>query len=79
MAPSTTEIFQAALSLPDEERQELIKALIAAADVDEAAPIDAAWRATIQRRSVELDSGAVNAVPWQEIQGRVHKKLGFDE
>jgi putative addiction module component (TIGR02574 family) len=79
MAPNAEQIFQAALSLPDEDRHQLIEALIAAEDMGGAPSFDEAWRAIVQRRSAELDAEKVQAAPWQDVRDRVHKKIGLDD
>jgi putative addiction module component (TIGR02574 family) len=79
MAPSTEQLLQAALALSLDERDELIEALIAAASPPDMPSIDDAWRAVIQRRSAELDSGTVATVPWSEVRQRVHQRLGLDD
>ena len=35
------------------------------------AEVDAAWRHEIARRMHELDSGAVQAVPWEEAEAMI--------
>ena len=55
MSPAAEQVLQAALALPDEERLEMIDALLAAASAGSAHPVDEAWMAEIQRRSAEFD------------------------
>ena len=76
MQPMTEQVLQAALALPGEERFQLIEALLAA---DQAQPpFDESWRAVIQRRSAEIDSGAVQEVPWSEVRQRLRRQVGLD-
>ncbi len=42
--------FGAALSLPDDDRVELVEALIASFRPDDRPPFDDAWRAVLERR-----------------------------
>lgn len=77
MAPITEQILQAALTLPDAARHELIEALIAASERTEGLPFDQAWRATVLKRSAALDSGTVQALAWPEVRDRVHQRVGF--
>lgn len=74
MQTTTEQVLQTALTLPPEERFQLIEALIAA-DQAPAPPFDDSWRDVIQRRSAEIDSGAVQAVPWPEVRHWIHKKF----
>lgn len=76
MQPSTELILQAALALSSEERFQLIEALIAAEQV--APPFDESWREVIQRRSAEIDAGAVNEIPWDEVRQRLRRQVGLD-
>jgi putative addiction module component (TIGR02574 family) len=38
-------------------------------------PFEAAWAAELDKRAKELQSGAVKAVPWEEVRARVISKL----
>lgn len=78
MASTTDQILQAALTLPDDERHELIEALIAESEPKDAPPFDECWQAIIRRRTQELDAGTVQAIPWNEVRERVHKRLALD-
>jgi putative addiction module component (TIGR02574 family) len=33
-----------------------------------------AWRAEVEQRIAELDSGAVEAVPWEELRARLYQR-----
>jgi putative addiction module component (TIGR02574 family) len=64
-------LLNAALTLPDQDRMELVEALIASLQPTDRPPFDESWRVVIQRRSAELRSGQVVAVPWEEVKSRV--------
>lgn len=76
MLPSTEQLLQSALALPPGERALLIEALIAAEE--SSLPFDESWREVIQRRSTELDSGAIRPIPWSEVRQRLRKRVGSD-
>ncbi len=76
MLPATEQVFQAALTLPTEERFQLIEALIAAEQTPP--PFDESWRAVIQRRSAEADAGVVAAIPWSEVRQRLRRQVGLN-
>lgn len=78
MSPTTDQILQAALALPEHEREELIEALIAASDAKGAPPFDESWRKVIAERSAQIDAGTVELIPWAEVQERLRKKVGLD-
>jgi putative addiction module component (TIGR02574 family) len=60
-----------AMKLSAPERAELVERLletVTSEDVRIDPAIDAAWLAEARRRSAELRSGAVEAVPWEEVE-----------
>jgi len=64
------DMLRAALALPPEARAALAGQLIASLDeVDEDAEV--AWSDEIERRIVQLESGAVNAIPWLEARRKI--------
>ena len=67
----TKGLLQEALRLPSEARAALAGALLGS--MDEAVDEDAeqAWRAEIERRIAELDSGKVKTIPWPEARRRI--------
>ncbi len=66
MMPLTREQLEnEAQSLPREERARLAEALIAS--LDEEAEMERAWLAEAERRAAELDSGAVQSIPAEEV------------
>lgn len=71
MATSKDDIFRAALTLPEKERADLIGALFASLDSEVEAGVEAAWRLEIERRARELDSGAVQCIPWDVVKERL--------
>lgn len=75
MNAKTEQVLNSALALSDEERGELVEALIASLS-DTAGPIDESWRAIIERRSAEIRSGKVTPVPWEDVKRRARERLG---
>lgn len=78
MSPSTEQVFRTALTLPAEDRFELIEALIAASDPVDSPPFDESWRAVIQRRSSEIDTGVIQLTPWDDVQRQARQRVGLD-
>ncbi len=76
MSLTTEQVFTAALGLPDAVRLELIEALINSVEPTDRPPFDESWREVIQRRSAELASGSVTAVPWAEVKRRARETAG---
>lgn len=76
MSLTTEELLDAALALPDTDRLEFVEALAASLQPADRTPFDESWRDTIQRRSAELRSGAVAAVPWADVKRQAREKTG---
>jgi putative addiction module component (TIGR02574 family) len=74
MARSAQELFDEAMRLDPEERATLMRLLIETLDAESDEGVEDAWRVEIERRMVELDSGAVQAVPWEELRARLHRR-----
>lgn len=74
MARSARELFEEAMRLGPEERATLVRLLIDALDADSEEGADDAWRAEVERRISELDSGAVETVPWEELRARLYQR-----
>lgn len=62
------EVLRTAQSLDEPERVRLVDELIGTLSSVEAVPLDDAWLAEIDRRSAELDAGAVQTIPWSEVR-----------
>ncbi len=73
VATSRDEILRKALSLPEQDRADLIGALIESLDIEVEEGVEEAWRAEIERRAKELDSGAVQSIPWEVVKGRLSR------
>jgi putative addiction module component (TIGR02574 family) len=75
MSPVTEQLLQAALALPEDERLELVEALLASQDRSGELPFDPAWLSEIRRRSAEVESGTVPLTPWPVVRERVRQRL----
>jgi len=73
MSPVTEQLLQVILTLPDEERLELVEALLASQDQSSELPFDPAWLSEIQRRSAEIETGTVQLTPWPVVRERVRQ------
>jgi putative addiction module component (TIGR02574 family) len=62
-----------AQNLPRDERARLAEALIAS--LDEEAEIERAWLAEAERRAAELDSGAVEGIPADQVFAELEELL----
>jgi putative addiction module component (TIGR02574 family) len=74
MARSARELFEEAMRLAPEERATLMRLLIDTLDAGSDEDAEEAWRVEIERRITELDSGAVQTVPWEELRARLYQR-----
>ena len=75
MSVTSQHVLEAALSLSESERVELINALIGSLPAEEAAPLDDAWLAEIDRRSREYDEGKATPVAWADVKKRARSRM----
>lgn len=74
MAKSARELFEEAMRLAPKERAALMRLLVDSLDAESEEGVEEAWRAEIERRIGELDSGQVQAVPWEELRARLYQR-----
>lgn len=75
MVRDTASVIEDGLALPDEIRASLAGALLKSLDPESEDGVDSAWLNEIQRRAAELNSGAVTAVPWTEVDTKLRAVL----
>lgn len=75
MDRAQSEIFQSALQLAEDERVALAGLLLSQTDAPADSGWEQAWGREIERRARELDLGAIQAVPWEEVRARLIRKL----
>ena len=71
MAISREEVFRKALALDASDRNELVGLLIDSLDPATEQGAEAAWLQEIDRRARELESGTVQAIPWEIARERL--------
>jgi hypothetical protein len=69
VSPATEQLLESAMALSEDERLQLIDALLAGGD-QAAKPFDDAWLAEAQKRSTQIDAGAAVLTPWAEVKQR---------
>lgn len=74
MARSGRDLFEEAMRLDPEERATLMRLLIESLDTESEEGVDDAWMAEVERRMAELDSGAVQLLPWDELRARLYRR-----
>jgi putative addiction module component (TIGR02574 family) len=70
MAVDIEQILQQALTLDENDRAQLAGRLLESLEPAEE-DVEEAWRQEIARRLKELDSGAVQPIPWEEASARI--------
>jgi putative addiction module component (TIGR02574 family) len=73
MVATPKQLYDRAMHLNEEARAELIGMLLESLEIRSDEGVEAAWLKEIERRVAELDSGAVESVPWTEVRSRVFK------
>ena len=69
----------AAAQLSVADRLRLTDDLASSVPDDQPPTLSAEWLEEIERRSKEIDSGAVKTESWPEVKARVQKQTGLDE
>jgi putative addiction module component (TIGR02574 family) len=75
MSAMADRVLQDALGLSEQERAEIAARLIESLDVGrdgEAAEVEAAWAAEIERRCAALDAGTTN---WQDVRRQIKAEI----
>jgi putative addiction module component (TIGR02574 family) len=67
------QIIGNALKQPETDRARIAEALIASLDAPADRNIELAWQTEIDKRLREMDSGAVNCIPWEEVRDRLYR------
>jgi putative addiction module component (TIGR02574 family) len=68
----TKEILDAALQLPDKEREQLVDELSASLHSGFASTeIERSWASEIERRSAEIDTGKAVLRDWDEVRDEI--------
>jgi putative addiction module component (TIGR02574 family) len=76
MSPTAEEVLKQALTLDESDRASVAGALIESLHEQVDPDAEEAWDAVIRRRVEELESGAVETIPWTEVRKRLFR--GFE-
>ena len=71
-------VLQDALALSEQERAEIAARLIESLDVvaeGEAAEVEAAWAAEIERRCSALDAGTTGTTDWEDVRRQIKAEI----
>ncbi len=62
------------MRLEPKERATLMRLLIDTLDAESEEGSEDAWRVDVEQRIAELDAGAVETVPWEELRARLYQR-----
>ena len=71
MKSEVEELVRKALELTEQDRAEVAARLLDSLEEDEDAEVDLVWTTEIERRGRELESGAIAAIPWEDLRARL--------
>jgi putative addiction module component (TIGR02574 family) len=75
MAKEAADLLREALSLPAEARAAIASTLLESLEPETDADAEERWREEIVRRMAEIDSGAVEMVPWEDARRRLWSRV----
>jgi putative addiction module component (TIGR02574 family) len=75
MSPGAQRILEEALQLPPDELDWLVESLLIKDKNEPEAEIEAAWDSEIKRRLDEIDSGAVEMIPAEQVHAEMIARL----
>jgi putative addiction module component (TIGR02574 family) len=71
MERNLKEVFHEAAQLSERDRATLAGLLIETLDPASESEVEAAWSEEIKRRLAEIDAGAVELIPWEEVRAEL--------
>jgi putative addiction module component (TIGR02574 family) len=71
MSPAARELLRQALTLDEQDRASVAGLLLESLHGEAEPGAEEAWNGVIRRRVAELDSGAVQTIPWSEVKQRL--------
>ena len=74
MTATAAKLARKALALSEEDRGELTAMLLESLEEALDPERDAAWVAELERRNADLESGAVQGIPWEEVRRRLRSR-----
>ena len=76
MTAPAKEVIEKALELDEQDRAEVVAALLESLEVEENPEEEAAFVAELERRAAEMESGAVKGIPWEELWAELQRERG---
>jgi putative addiction module component (TIGR02574 family) len=68
------QVFREAFALPEDERATLAGLLIESLEPPPEPDVEEAWAREAERRWQEIQSGAVQTIPWEEVRAMLFRR-----
>jgi putative addiction module component (TIGR02574 family) len=68
-------LYREASELPEPDRAELAGLLLEGLETTPDLDVETAWAEEIERRIRDVDSGAVQTIPWEQVRAELHARL----
>lgn len=72
-------IIDQALQQPERERARIAEKLISSLDQPTDLDVELAWQKEIGKRLKEIDSGAVECIPWEEVRSKLYENANAQD
>ena len=74
MSTMANKVFEEALSLPSDERVNLVEKLLMSLNLPIQAEIDRLWVEEAERRVTQIETGEVELIPGDEVFAKIRRK-----
>ena len=74
MARDLKKVFREVFELPEQERATLAGLLIESLEPAPDPEVEEAWAIEAERRWREIESGAVETIPWEEVRAKLYRR-----
>ena len=75
MKRSAEDLLDKALSMEARDRALIAEGLIASLETEADLDAELAWQEEIQKRALELDSGKLKTISWEQVKNQIRKEL----
>jgi putative addiction module component (TIGR02574 family) len=74
MPADLRQLFREVFELPDNQRATLAGLLIESLEPSHDEDVENAWAVEAERRWAEIESGAVQTIPWEEVRAKLFSR-----
>ena len=72
------DIIDLALKQPEKERARIAEILISSLEDSVDKNVELAWQEEVTRRLREIDSGAAQCIPWEEVRDQLRRNVSAE-